>query len=174
AGPGAPLAAAVDPGDQVVEGRAERGIGGVGEGRGGQLGNLAQRAAAEREVDARRAAIDVVDVGLDDGGEAERPGRPPQDVRQCLADLPRNGADAVDQGGAVGGVGHPVVVVVGVDAVGQPVAVGVGEAVVDQTVAVVVEAVADLGRWSAGGAGLWDAGDAVVDGALADANPTCR
>src|SRR3989442_1647535 len=65
-----------------------------------------------------------------------------------------------------------VVGVVGVDAVGQPVAVGVGETVVDPAVAVVVDVVADLGRGGAGGAGLRDAGDAVVDGALAGADAT--
>src|SRR2546427_684043 len=117
------------------------------------------------------AAVDVVDVGLDDGGEAERSGRPPQNVRQRLADLPRNGADAVDQGRAVGDVRHQVVVVVGVDAVGQPVAVGVGEAVVDQAVAVVVDAVADLGRGGPGGAGLGNPADTTVDGAQAGAEP---
>src|SRR5207247_1869626 len=58
----------------------------------------------------------------------------------------------------------------GVAVAGAVAARGGAETVVDRAVAVVVDVVAGLGRGGAWGAGLGDAGDAVVGGALAGAD----
>src|SRR5438093_756213 len=134
------------------------------------VGQHTAQVGEERAGSARRTAIHVEHVRLGDRGEDEGSGWRPIDNFQRETDLSGDGADAVDQWGAIEAVGHPVVVVIGIDAVVEPVAVRVG-AVVDQTVAVIVDPVAaDLRDGGPGRAGLRHTADTGGNAAGAGAD----
>ena len=92
------------------------------------------------------AAIDVVDVRLDDRRPGEgAPGGSGDDM-QRRPDFAGDGAHAVDERCAVGAVRHQVVVVVGIDTVRHAVRVGIQKSLIDGGIAVVVQPVAELRR----------------------------
>src|SRR6185503_4589071 len=139
------LPSTVRPGDDVVKHRPGRRVRlAVVEVAGGRLGDEAPESVVPGPAPmVPDAPVDVVDVGLGDPGP--RVGARAREGPQGLPDFSRHGADAVGERGAVGAVGHLVVVVVRVEAVGNPVPVAVGAPLVDLLVAVVVQAVAELG-----------------------------